>query len=98
MSNCIMNTKTLSLLAALSLALGSTTLAGVNDYQVTGPVLEVTDRMIAVQKDDGRWELKRDASTKGADGVKVGDKVTIRYTMTATSVENKGAAKDEKKK
>jgi hypothetical protein len=54
--------------------------------------------MIAVQKGSDRWELKREASTKGAADVKVGDKVTVHYTMTATSVEGKGAAKEEKKK
>ena len=94
-----MKTPSLALLAALTLAFAASALAGVNDYQVTGPVLEVTDTMIAVEANKkDRWELKRDSSTKGADGVKVGDKVTIRYTMTATSVENKGAAKKEEKK
>ena len=91
-----MNTKSLGLLTALTLTLAGSAFAGVNDYQVTGPVVEITDNMIAVQKEDGRWELKRDAGTKGTEGVKVGDKVTIRYTMTATSVEekDKGAKKD----
>lgn len=97
-----MNTKTLSLLAVATLALGCNSFAAsVNDYQVTGPVLEVTDTMIAVEANKkDRWEIKKDASTKG-DDVKVGDKVTIKYTMTATKIENKGAAaasKDEKKK
>ncbi len=65
-----------------------------NEYQVTGPVLEMTDTMIAVKKDNDRWELKRDAGTKLNGEVKVGTKVTIMYTMTATKVE----AKAEKKK
>ena len=96
-----MKTKTLSLLAALALAVtGGSAFAAVNDYQVTGPVVEVTDSMIVVQVDGkSKWELKKDASTKGE--AKVGDKVTIKYTMTATKIENKGAAaaakKDEKK-
>jgi hypothetical protein len=38
------------LLAAVSLALSSVALGAGKDYQVTGPVLEVTDSMIAVQK------------------------------------------------
>lgn len=64
-------------------------------YQVTGPVLEMNDTMIAVQKGKDRWEIARDASTKINGDVKVGSKVTITYTMTATEVEAK-AAKGEK--
>ena len=60
-------------------------------YQVTGPVLEMNDSMIAVQKGKDRWELARDASTKINGDVKVGSKVTIMYTMTATEVEREGS-------
>jgi len=88
----------LSLLAAASLALSSTAFAaGGKTYQVTGPVLEVTDTMIAVQKGKDRWEINRDANTKVTGDLKVGEKVTITYTMTATDVEVK-AGKGEKKK
>ena len=86
-----------SLLAAVSLALNSVALGAGKDYQVTGPVLEVTDSMIAVQKGSDRWELAKDSSTKSGGEVKVGDKVTVHYTMTATSIESKGAAKGAKK-
>jgi hypothetical protein len=58
-------------------------------YQVTGPVLEVNDSMIVVQKGKERWEVARDAQTKMQGDVKVGSKVTIMYTMTATEVEAK---------
>jgi len=95
-----MNIKTaFSLLAAASLALSSALLAaGEKTYQVTGPVLEVTDSMIAVQKGKDRWEIKRDSSTKVTGELKVGEKVTITYTMTATDVEVKaGKAKGKKK-
>jgi hypothetical protein len=51
----------LSLLAAASLALSSAAFAaGAKTYQVTGPVLEVTDSMIAVQKGKDRWDIKGD--------------------------------------
>lgn len=84
----------LSLLAAASLALsGAAFAADAKDYQVTGPVLEKTDSMIAVQKGKDRWEIQLSSSTTGAADVKVGDKVTIHYTMSATSVEAKAAAK-----
>jgi hypothetical protein len=87
-----------SLLAAVSLALSSAAFAAGKDYQVTGPVLEVTDSMIAVQKGSDRWELAKDSNTKASGDVKVGDKVTVHYTMTATSIESKGAAKGAAKK
>ena len=85
-----------SLFAVVSLGLSSAAFGAAKDYQVTGPVLEVNDSMIAVQKGSDRWEIKKDSSTKSAD-VKVGDKVTVHYTMTATDIESKGAAKGAKK-
>ncbi len=89
-----MKTTAFSLITAAALALSSAALAaGAKDYQVTGPVLEVTDAMIAVKKGNDRWEIAKDSSTKGAGDVKVGDKVTVHYTMTATEVEAKAAAK-----
>ena len=63
-------------------------------YQVTGPVLEVTDKTIVVQKGKEKWEIEKDAATKITGDVKVGSKVTIEYTMTAAIVE----AKADKKK
>jgi len=87
-----------SLLAAASLVFSGTALAaGGKTYQVTAPVLEVTDSMIAVQKGKDRWEISRDASTKVTGDLKVGEKVTITYTMSATEVEVK-AGKGGKKK
>ena len=87
-----MKTTALSLLAATSLALGSAAFAGsAKDYQVTGPILEVNDTMIVVEKGKDRWELARDASTKATGEMKVGDKVTVHYTMTATEIEAKPA-------
>ena len=87
-----------SLLAAASLALsGTASAAGGKTYQVTGPVLEVTDSMVAVQKGKDRWEISRDANTKVTGDLKVGEKVTVTYTMSATEVEVK-AGKGGKKK
>ena len=70
--------------------------AGGKTYQVTGPVLAVTDTTITVQKGKEKWELARSKETKGPADVKVGDKVTVEYTMTAVSVEVKAAAKGDK--
>jgi len=93
-----MNMKTaFSLLAAASLAFSSAAFAaGAKTYQVTGPVLEVTDTMIAVQKGKDRWEINRDSSTKVSGDLKVGEKVTVTYSMSATDVAVK-AAKGAKK-
>ena len=78
------------LLAAGILTFAQPTQAGpAKAYQVTGPVLEMTDSMIVVQKGKERWEIARNADTKIEGDVKVGSKVTIMYTMTATAVEAK---------
>jgi hypothetical protein len=89
----------LSLLAAASLALSSAAFAaGAKTYQVTGPVAEVNDSMIVIEKGakKERWEINRDANTKVTGDVKVGEKVTVTYTMSATDVEVK-AGKGGKK-
>ncbi len=67
-------------------------------YQVTGPVVEMTDSKIVVKKGKENWELARDAGTKMTGDVKVGDKVTVEYKMTATSIESKGGGKAKGKK
>jgi len=67
-------------------------------YQVTGPVEEVTDTKIVVKKGKENWELARDAGTKVTGDVKKGDKVTVEYRMTATSIEVKGGKGAEKGK
>ena len=85
-----------SLLTAASLAFSSVAFAGAKTYEVTGPVLEVNDSMIVVQKGKDRWEINRDANTKVTGDVKVGDKVHVTYTMSATDVEVK-AGKGGKK-
>src|ERR1700745_102774 len=96
-----MNMKTaFSLLAAASFAFSSAAFAGAKTYEVTGPVLEVNDSMIVVQKGKDRWEINRDANTKVTGDVKVGDKVHVPYTMSATDVEvkaGKGAKKEAAK-
>ena len=58
-------------------------------YQVTGPVLEVTDTSITVKKGDETWQVARDAGTKIVGDIKVGSKVTISYRMIAIDVEVK---------
>jgi hypothetical protein len=91
-----MNVRRVAVALALLVCLFSTARGAVRTYQVTGPVLEVRDDMIAVQKGKDRWEIARDSSMKGT-APKVGDKVLIEYRMTATSVEIKTPAAARKK-
>ena len=70
--------------------------ASAKSYQVTGPVLEIKNDVIVVQKGKDRWEINRGAAKVNGD-LKVGAKVTIEYTMTATSVEVKAAPAAKKK-
>jgi cytochrome c1 len=67
--------------------------AGPKTYQVTGPVLEVKDDSIIVQKGKEKWQIARDKDTKIKGDLKVGAKVTIEYTMKAVAVEVKGESK-----
>lgn len=72
--------------------------ASTKSYQVTGPVLEVKDDMIVVQKGSEKWQIARDRETKVSGDLKVGSKVTVMYTMKATSIDVKGEAKGAPKK
>lgn len=67
--------------------------AGPKDYQVTGPVVDVKDDIITVKKGNENWEIARDKDTKATGEMKKGDKVTIKYKMTATSIQGKEAPK-----
>lgn len=62
-------------------------------YQVTGEVTALTDTVITVQSRKEIFECARTADTKLTGGEpKVGDKVTVHYTISALSIENKGVA------
>ena len=67
--------------------------AGPRTYQVTGPILEIKDDTITVQKSNEKFEIAKDASTKVMGDLKVGTKVTIEYTMKAATIEAKDAGK-----
>jgi opacity protein-like surface antigen len=87
--------KRLALAVALA-ALAGPAAAAEKTYQVTGPVVDVTPDAIVVQKGKENWEIAKTADTKGAAEVKKGDKVTVQYKMTATSVEVKADKKAKK--
>jgi hypothetical protein len=58
-------------------------------YQVTGPVTELTDSSIVVEKGKEKWEIARSASTPVKGDLQKGAKVTVEYTMSATGIEVK---------
>lgn len=86
-----MKTKTLIALASLMIGISSPVMAGGTTYQATGPILELTDAKIVIQKGKEKWEIARTADTTVTGQLKVGANVTIRYTMTAMTVEAKPA-------
>jgi hypothetical protein len=77
----------------IALFLSAASLAVAKDYQVTGPVLDVKDDVIVVKKGNENWEIARDKNTKTSGEVKKGDRVMIKYKMTATSIEGKEPTK-----
>lgn len=79
--------------AILVLVAATAAFAGGKTYQVTGPVVEATDAKIVVMKGKDRWEIARTPETKVTGDLAKDAKVTIEYTMTATSVEVKAKAK-----
>jgi len=84
--------KRMIVVVGIVLLAASFALAGApKSYQVTGPVLELKDDTITVQKGKDKWELARDKDTKVTGDLKVGSKVTIQYQMKATEIEVKGA-------
>jgi hypothetical protein len=89
------------LLAIVSVALGLGFAAGVSaagkSYQFTGVVKSSDASGLTVEKSAKEvWTFSTSKDTKGT--AKVGDKVTVYYTMTATEIENKPAAPAKKPK
>lgn len=86
--------KNIALLTAVTLmAATSAMAAGTKTYQVTGPVLEIRDDAVVVQKGKEKWEVARDKDTSVTGELKVGSKATVMYTMKAVAIEAKAAAK-----
>src|SRR5262245_35637184 len=85
--------RAMSMFAAVLLLASVAIAAGPKDYQVTGPVLDVSDDVITVQKGSDKWEVGRNKDTKINGDLKKGSKVTIQYKMTATSVDVKDSGK-----
>ena len=85
-------------LCVLAVSAGSffpmTVLADAKDYQVTGPILSIEDKVVTIQKGDDKWQIDIDKDTKIEGKLAVGEKVTIHYHMVADKIDKKT---DEKK-
>ncbi len=68
-------------------------------YQVTGPVVAMSADTVTVQKGKETWEIGKGVAALPS-AIKIGDKVTIEYLMTATKVtdRNQPAAAEKKAK
>jgi opacity protein-like surface antigen len=92
-----MKTRILAAVAAVAFATSAFA------YQVTGEVVDVSDKAITVKATGGKnkgekFEMTRGADTKVTGDLKKGANVTIEYAITAKSVEVKAdkAAKPKK--
>ena len=82
--------KTRILAALAAIAFAATALA----YQVTGEVVDVTEKSITVKATGGKnkgekFEMTRGADTKVTGDLKKGANVTVEYAISAKSVEVK---------
>ena len=73
-----MNSRLMVVVAGVALVVAGAVSAAERTYQVTAPVVEVTDTKIVLDKDDGKWEIARTEQTKVTGDVKVGGKVTVK--------------------
>ncbi len=76
-----------------SLMVPTSAFAAAKTYQVTGPIIALTDTVITIEKGKDKWEIDRNSDTKIDGQLKVGEKVTVYYTMTATKIESKSEKK-----
>lgn len=60
-------------------------------YQVTGPILEISDNAVVIQKGKEKWEIAKSSATVVKGDLQKGGKATVEYTMSATSIEAKAA-------
>jgi len=87
------------LLLPLVLALATPAFAATaKTYQVTGPIVALTDTVITVDKNGERHEIARTPGTKVDGKLAVGSRVTVHYRMSAESIEMKDTAKSSTEK
>ncbi len=89
-------TWTLAIVAmALALGFGAGMRAASKTYQFTGTVKAADASTLTVEKSAKEtWTFDTSKDTKGT--AKIGDRVTVYYTMVATQIETKPASKTGK--
>lgn len=65
-------------------------------YQVTGPIVALTDTVITVQKGEERWEIARSPATRVDGMLALGQRVTVQYRMAADKINVKTPPSTEK--
>ena len=88
--------KPLILSLALASLLSAPALFASDTYQVTGNVVAVDGSKITVKKGKENFEMALGSAKVPAD-VKVGSKVTVHYSITATDIESKDKPAPAKK-
>ena len=83
---------------SIAVAAGMLLAATAYAYEVTGPVLDVNDKEVVVEKGKEKWRIKRDKDTKVSGDLKKGSKVTVEFDMTASNIEVKDAKGGDKSK
>jgi len=85
------------LMVALMIGFGAGLRAAAKSYQFTGTVKASDAGSLTVEKSASEtWTFSTSKDTKGT--AKVGDRVTVYYTMVANEIEAKPAAKAPAKK
>ncbi len=75
----------LMLVAAMAVLFAVTVVwAAEKTYQVTGPVTELTDSMLVVDKKGEMHQIARTADTKVKGDLKVGEKAEVRFNNPGT--------------
>lgn len=88
----------LALPLALALAAPGFAAAAAKTYQVTGPIVALTETVITVDKNGEKHEIARTSNTKIDGKLAVGSRVTVHYRMSAESIEVKDSAKSSTEK
>ena len=89
-----MSPRSLLVISSLTLVAATAWAGPTRTYQVSGPVLEINDDVVVIQKGKEKLEIARNSETRVGRRfkAKVGDVVLVRYRMTAASLEARSEA------
>jgi hypothetical protein len=75
----------LGFFALVMFACAALTSAEPTANQITGSLVAITDTTLTILNGNERQEVARTADTKGTHSLKVGDKITVTYTITPSN-------------